>query len=116
MGITSFKQSNERKTIFLMVLFPVFLFVLCLLIITIFATDSAYDLSRRLNEGLAMTGQIFLYLLPIIAIRGLITFFFQRQIMFSFSGAKELTRTENPEIYNIVENLCISRGLPMPKI
>jgi heat shock protein HtpX len=63
-----------------------------------------------------MTGQIFIVLLPLIAIRGLITFFFQRQIMFGFSGAKELTRTENPEIYNIVENLCISRGLPMPKI
>jgi heat shock protein HtpX len=36
--------------------------------------------------------------------------------MFSFSGAKELTRKENPEIYNIVENLCISKGLPIPKI
>jgi len=36
--------------------------------------------------------------------------------MFKFSGAKEITRTENPEIYNIVENLCISRGLPLPKI
>jgi heat shock protein HtpX len=36
--------------------------------------------------------------------------------MFSFAGAKELTRKENPEIYNIVENLCISRGVSMPKI
>jgi peptidase M48 len=37
-------------------------------------------------------------------------------LMFSFSGAKEVTRKEEPEIYNIVENLCISRGLPTPKI
>lgn len=36
--------------------------------------------------------------------------------MFSFSGAKAITRKENPEIYNLVENLCISRGLPTPKI
>ena len=27
-----------------------------------------------------------------------------------------LTRKENPEIYNIVENLCLSRGLFVPRI
>jgi heat shock protein HtpX len=99
-----------------MLLFPVFLFVICLLLITLFATNSYNDWVNRLNEGTAMTGQIFLILLPIIVIWGVITFFFQKQLMFSFSGAKELTRTENPEIYNIVETLCISRGLAMPKI
>ena len=36
--------------------------------------------------------------------------------MFGLSGAKEVTRKENPEIYNIVENLCITKWLPMPKI
>ena len=36
--------------------------------------------------------------------------------MFWLSGAKEITRKDNPEIYNIVENLCISKWLPMPKI
>ncbi|MDR0859663.1 MAG: hypothetical protein LBO09_01405 [Candidatus Peribacteria bacterium] len=110
------KQSNERKTILLMILFPVFLFVLSLLVIFFFWTESGYSFSQRFSEGLLMTGRIFLFLLPVIVIRGLITFFWQRKLMFHFSGAKELTRTENPEIYNIVENLCISRGLPMPKI
>ena len=36
--------------------------------------------------------------------------------MFWLSGAKAITRKDNPEVYNIVENLCISRWLPMPKI
>ena len=36
--------------------------------------------------------------------------------MFGLSGAKAITRKENPEIYNIVENLCISKWLPVPKI
>jgi heat shock protein HtpX len=75
-----------------------------------------YDFSHRFNEGLQLTGQIFIFLLPVIAIWGLITIFYQKQIIFHFADAKELSRTENPEIYNIVENLCISRGLPMPKI
>jgi heat shock protein HtpX len=99
-----------------MILFPIFLFALTLLITTFFATNSAYDMTRRFNQGIRMTEEIFIILLPILVIRGLITFFFQKQIMFKFSGAEELTRTEHPEIYNIVENLCISRGLAMPKI
>lgn len=114
--LTTFKQANERKTILLMILFPIFLFALTLLITTFFATNSAYDMTRRFNQGIRMTEEIFIILLPILVIRGLITFFFQKQIMFKFSGAEELTRTEHPEIYNIVENLCISRGLAMPKI
>lgn len=115
-GLQSFKANNERKTVFLMILFPVFLFVVCLLATTFLATDSSLEIARRFDGGRTLTLQIFIILLPIIAIRGLITFYFQKEIMFKFSGAKELTRTENPEIYNIVENLCISRGLPMPKI
>lgn len=42
--------------------------------------------------------------------------FFQKQIIFAFTGAKILERNENKEVYNIVENLCISRGIPVPKI
>lgn len=32
------------------------------------------------------------------------------------TGAKPLTRKENPEIYNLLETLCISRGMRMPKL
>ncbi len=32
------------------------------------------------------------------------------------SGAKELNHDNNREVYHLVENLCITAGLPMPKI
>jgi heat shock protein HtpX len=32
------------------------------------------------------------------------------------TGAKPVTREERPELYNLLENLCISRGLTMPKL
>jgi heat shock protein HtpX len=51
-----------------------------------------------------------------IGIRWVVSFVLQKDIMFWLSGAKPITRKENPEIYNIVENLCISKWLPMPKI
>jgi heat shock protein HtpX len=32
------------------------------------------------------------------------------------TGAKRVTRAEQPELYNLLENLCISRGQPMPQL
>lgn len=32
------------------------------------------------------------------------------------TGAKEITKKDNPRLYNVVENLSITTGLPMPKV
>ena len=32
------------------------------------------------------------------------------------TGATPVTRKEEPRLYNILENLCISRGIPMPTL
>ena len=34
----------------------------------------------------------------------------------AMTGAKEITKKDNPRFYNIVENLSITTGLPMPKV
>ena len=32
------------------------------------------------------------------------------------TGGRDVTRQEEPRLYNLLENLCISRGIPMPKL
>lgn len=59
---------------------------------------------------------INLLLIPILILWLVIGVSMQKKIIFKFTWAREVTRTEEYEIYNIVENLCISRGLPTPKI
>ena len=68
------------------------------------------------SEVFEISFEYFLVSLPIIIVWLFIWILFQRQIVFSFSGAKPITRKQNPEIYNIVENLAISRWLKIPKI
>ena len=34
----------------------------------------------------------------------------------AITGGHEVTREEEPRLYNLLENLCISRGIPMPKL
>ncbi|QQS61811.1 MAG: M48 family metallopeptidase [Candidatus Moraniibacteriota bacterium] len=44
------------------------------------------------------------------------SYWWSDSIVLSMSGAKEVTRENAREIYTIVENLCITAGIPIPKI
>jgi heat shock protein HtpX len=44
------------------------------------------------------------------------SYWWSDKMVLAMSGAKEVTRENAREIYNIVENLCITAGLPVPKI
>ena len=41
---------------------------------------------------------------------------FNQSLIDAVTGADEVTRKEQPRLYNLLENLCISRGIPMPKL
>jgi heat shock protein HtpX len=45
-----------------------------------------------------------------------IAYKFNQSIVDMVTGAREVTRQEEPRLYNLLENLCISRGVPMPKL
>jgi len=45
-----------------------------------------------------------------------IAYFFHQSIIDAVTGGREVTRQEQPRLYNLLENLCISRGIPMPKL
>lgn len=44
------------------------------------------------------------------------SYWWSDKIVLAMSKAKEITHDEGREIYHIVENLCITAGLPVPKI
>jgi heat shock protein HtpX len=45
-----------------------------------------------------------------------IAYRFNQSLVDMVTGAREVTRQEEPRLYNLLENLCISRGIPMPKL
>jgi heat shock protein HtpX len=44
------------------------------------------------------------------------SYWWSDKIVLAMSSAKEVKHSENPQIYHLVENLCITAGLPVPKI
>jgi len=123
-GLQTAIWSNRYKTVLLLFLFPALLFVVIFLVeygniyfqstyASPYVPENFFQISlRAIPEVL----QVFIYLGPALLAWALVSFYFHRQLIFTFSGARPIERKDFPELFNIVENLCISRGVPTPNI
>ncbi len=91
--------SNKRKTIVIMVVFLALIGVLAWLAGSIFN-------SVGLAYGLIIGGIIY----------AIISYFTGSRLSLAVNGAKEIQKSDNPRLYNIVENLAITDGLPTPRV
>ena len=67
---------------------------------------------------LSNTGPLALvFALSVSLVMGLVSWFAGDKIALSTNGAQEITsRSQFPELWNVVENLSIAAGIPMPRI
>ena len=93
-------SANRRRTWLLMFIFAVFV-------------AGVVELIALALGGGYIAGIVVLVLAGIFVT---ISYYSASSLVLGISQAREVTREENPDLYNIVENLCISAGLPMPKI
>ncbi|NOZ44387.1 MAG: hypothetical protein GXP45_04585 [bacterium] len=107
-GIQTAIWKNKSKTVLLSLLFP---FFFLLVYVLVFAFDAGFHIHSPYFWDYVYTnsGNALIISLPFLLIWFFIAFSFHKQLIFKFSGAKELQRKDAPQLYNIVENLCISR-------
>ena len=59
----------------------------------------------------------FLYVFATVSVGGnIFAYWFSDSIALAVSGARPVTSEENVRLYRIVENLCLTAGLPLPKL
>ncbi|MCX6740098.1 MAG: M48 family metallopeptidase [Candidatus Parcubacteria bacterium] len=93
-------DSNKRKTAILMVLFIIFVLGL-----------------GWLFSYLSEMGSGGIFLAAIISLAMAATSYYAGdKIALTTAGAKEIAKEDNPYVYRLVENLCITAGLPIPKV
>jgi heat shock protein HtpX len=110
---TGLQQQIRRNNFFsflLLITFPALLLAM-LYSILFFVNDVEYPYD--VNERFLTFSP---YWIAGVAIWFLIAFLFQKQMILSVTGSKPLERTEHKRVYNLVENLCIAKGMKMPKI
>ncbi len=59
---------------------------------------------------------IAIWVLVISAIYAAVQYFIADKLAVAMTGAKKITKKANPRLYNTVENLSITTGLPMPDV
>lgn len=52
----------------------------------------------------------------IATVYSLISYYASSSVALSVSGAKRIDKTQAPDLYRMIENLCIANGQPMPEV
>ena len=99
MNLYAHKDANIRKTWLLV------LFFLCLVV------------SFGWLLGLYFESQaILLVAVAFSLVTSVASYWYSDKMVLAMASARPIERRQSPELYDIVENLCISAGLPVPKI
>ncbi len=116
-GLYTHIQANKRRSVALILglFFLVYLLVFAgaLLGEGLTSGDSIDALMRRAISDT-------LYAAPFATLGTLlwiiIAYRFHQKLIDAVTGGREITRSEAPRLYNLLENLCISRGITTPKL
>src|SRR4051794_12742505 len=116
-GLYTHIQSNKRRSIALLVgLF----FLVYLLVYAGALLGEAFTIDAPPDELLRRAFYDALYAAPWAtlgtALWTLIAYKFHQSMIDAVTGGREVTRQQEPRLYNLLENLCISRGITTPKL
>ena len=109
-GIQTQIRRNNFNSILLIIAFPAVL--LGMVYAFLYFTKQQQD-PQTIND--AFTNVVPFVILG-TAIWFTIAWFFHNSLIRMATGSQPLARTENKRVYNLVENLCISKGMKIPQI
>ncbi len=92
-------ESNIRKTWLYLTFFLLFIIGI------------GWIISYFLQEPAILYGAVIFSILM-----NFFSYWFSDKLVLAISGARLIEKKDNPELYRLVENLCITAGLPLPKI
>jgi heat shock protein HtpX len=114
-GLQSQIWKNNTNSVILLLMFPVVFYVLTWLFFYFVSLglDEQHLTIKDVNHSFFAT---IPWITVGIIIWFLIAWFSHTSIIDSATNSRPLERKENKRVYNLVENLCISAGMKMPKI
>ena len=121
-GIQTQIDKNNRNSILLLLSFPCIILGMLWVFCCVFGFDEAYDKygDPYTIFDFELVTAAFATFAPwaviIVGVWFIIAYLFNAKMIQHTTGARPLERRENPRIYNIVENLCMTCGMDMPKI
>jgi heat shock protein HtpX len=121
-GLQSQIRKNNTNSVLILLMFPVVFFGLTWLFFFFMSLTKSHYFSAEQGQYnlLPVINNNFLHTIPWITIGVIIWFtiawFSHSTMINAATSSKPLGRKENKRVYNLVENLCISTGMTMPKV
>jgi heat shock protein HtpX len=116
-GLYTHIRSNQRRSLALLVGLFLLVFVLVFagaLLAEALSTDAGFDTLLKHAERDLLMALPWATLGTTLWI--LVAYKFHQKLIDALTGGYEVTRGDEPRLWNLLENLCISRGLTMPKL
>jgi heat shock protein HtpX len=116
-GLYSHIQSNRRRSIALLIgLF----FLVYVLVYAGALLAAALSVDTDLNTLMQIAWIDLIKAAPFATIGSaawiVIAYYFHQNMIDAVTGGREIQRSDDPRLFTILENLCISRGIPTPKL
>jgi heat shock protein HtpX len=117
-GLYTHIASNKFRSMLLLA--GLFLLIYVLVYAGALIAEVVIDSDRPVNYYLVAASRDLLAAFPYAtgaaALWIVIAYFFHQNMIDAVTGGEDVTRQQQPRLYNLLENLCISRGIPMPKL
>jgi heat shock protein HtpX len=115
-GLRTYIWNNRLKSLVLLAGFPFLLFLICFAFALIISALDNPNVSDGIQNAIAITPGLIPVALGGAIIWFLIAWFANTGIVALATGAKPANRKQEMRLWNILENLCISRGITMPHL
>ena len=113
-GLQSQIWKNNTNSVLILVMFPVIFFGLTWLFFFLSSLGMKEPRTiSEINHSFIMTAPFIIFG---VIIWFTIAWFSHSSMINAATNSKPLARNENKRVYNLVENLCISAGMTMPKV
>lgn|SRR3990167_2458213 len=117
-GLATHIWNNNFKSALLLAGFPALLLIL-MYALNVGYVGLSYDI-ESVGDGLRLALQNMNRTWPFVFVGAGVWFalawLFHQSLINLSTGAKPVMRAQEPDLYNMLENLCISRGIPAPKL
>ena len=87
---------------------------LLVIVITIFLVLLGYVIGEYWGKGYGYGGIVFALIVAIIS--GLFSYYGGAGMILAMSRAKRIEKKDHPQLFNVIDELSISAGVPMPAV
>ncbi|MCU0460606.1 MAG: M48 family metallopeptidase [Bacteroidales bacterium] len=122
-GLQSQIRRNNANSVLILFMFPVVFIALTWLFFFFFGIWQSHQVTTEQPDNYNFIMDVnygFIHTIPWILIGVLVWFvvawYSHTTMIEKATASKPLERKENNRVYNLVENLCISKGMQMPKV